>query len=103
MRSHPTTEASEHFKNYIAAIQQNLKTSKGKNSLDSLETSEEIRNAEKFYEDLFQKLLVVNGEKGKQAVTVVREELEEVQILMDRLKWLLEISGNIKKLQLKKT
>lgn len=101
IRSHPTTEASEHFKNYMAAIRRNLDASEGVNTPESLQPSEEIRNADRFYEELYKKLLGMNRENGGKENIVVRERLEEVQIIMDRLKWLLEISDSIKKLQLK--
>ena len=101
MRSHPTTEASEHFKNYMTAIQQNLAASAGKKDGVHLQFSEEIRNAERFYEELYKKLLQMNKENEGREKKGVRERLEEVQILMDRLKWLLEISESTKNLQLK--
>ena len=98
MRSHPTTEASAHFRNYMAAIQQNLEASEANKVQDKNSFSEEIRWAERYYERLFKRLL--NEEEGEKKL--IRERLEEVQILMDRLKWLLEISDNIKKFQVKK-
>ena len=101
IRSHPTTEASEHFKNYMAAIQQNLKASGEKAETENLQFSEEIRKAEKFYEELYEKLVRLNRDKNQQEKRTVRERMEEVQILMDRLKWLLEISENIKILKRK--
>lgn len=99
IRSNPTTEASEHFKNYMAAIQQNLEASEGKMRIDPKDFSEKIRNAERFYEDLYEQLLNLNEPKGDAEMKTVRERLGEVQILMDRLKWLLEISENIRKLK----
>lgn len=99
IRSHPTTEASEHFRNYMTAIRQNLEASEGIMASDFLELSEAIRNAERFYEDLYEKLLGMNREINRREKKAVRERLEEVQLLMDRLKWLLEISDSIKKQQ----
>jgi uncharacterized membrane protein YccC len=94
VRSHPTTEATEHFKTYMAGIQQNLL--KCTESIDAQNTDflGEIRIAEKYYAQLYQKLL---APEANSEITVSKENLQEIQVVMDRLKWLHELSESLLK------
>lgn len=96
IRSHATTSASSHFENYMAAIQINLKTREEKKDLPEDKDPVAIEAAALHYENLFQKLLDLEKDEAEDKEEV-RERLQEVQILMDRLKWLLEISEGLKK------
>ncbi len=100
MRSHATTKASAHFENYMAGIQANLQISAEMEDGGDEGTSEEIREAAQFYESLYRELLELDAED--QEKEDVRERLQEVQILMDRLKWLLELSSGLKNLMIRK-
>ena len=101
IRSNSTTKASAHFKNYMAAIKANLETSGEMKQRGSEGISEKIKEAAMFYENLYQELL--NLERIDREKETVRARIQEVQILMDRLKWLLEVSEGIKRIMIKKT
>lgn len=102
IRSHPTTEASVHFRNYMAAIQQNLDLSIETEKTVVKNFSDELGAAEKYYRQLYQKLMKVKDEKERPKRHLTGEKLQEVQVVMDRLKWLDEISGSLKQLVLLK-
>ncbi|WP_051205331.1 FUSC family protein [Salinimicrobium xinjiangense] len=97
IRTHPVTEATEHFKNYMLAIRQNLSTCLGESRLDEKDFSGEIAAAEKFYRQLYQRLIILKERKQEEREGFVGAELQEVQVVMDRLKWLYEISESLKK------
>ncbi|WP_156877245.1 FUSC family protein [Salinimicrobium terrae] len=101
IRSHTTTKASDHFVNYVSVIKANLLNSVENEDILKEDRSEEIGEAEIFYENLYRELLDLdrNESSGKEGV---RERLQEVQILMDRLKWLLEVSEGLAKILTKK-
>ncbi|NJW53209.1 FUSC family protein [Salinimicrobium oceani] len=100
IRSHPTTEATVHFRNYMAAIQQHLSFSSSEDKVAVKDSKDDISAAEKYYRQLYQQLLEV--EHGKEKKDPVRERLQEVQVVMDRLKWLEEISESLRKFFLSK-
>lgn len=96
IRSNPTTEISEHFKNYMAAIQQNLEicTEPGASIKDY---SEVLHLADNYYSGLYRKLLLPENSGVVERKPGSNEELQELQVVMDRLKWLYEISENLRK------
>ncbi|UZH55053.1 FUSC family protein [Salinimicrobium tongyeongense] len=97
IRSHPTTEASAHFQNYVSAIKVNLEASVKNETKPKEDLSEEIGRAAVFYENLYQELLDLERD-NRYEQQGVREKLQEVQILTDRLKWLLEVSEGLHKM-----
>ena len=97
IRSHETTKASEHFASYLKAIKMNLTASIETGNYRDLNYSEEISDAALFYENLYQELLDLDKEEDHNK-DGVRERLQEVQILMDQLKWLLEVSEGLNRI-----
>ncbi|MCX2837364.1 FUSC family protein [Salinimicrobium sp. MT39] len=96
IRSHPTTKASAHFANYLSAIKANLQASVKNDEAQKEDLSEEIDRAATFYENLYQELLDLEKDESVEKEGV-REKLQEVHILTDRLKWLLEMSEGLQK------
>ncbi len=100
IRSHPTTKPSEHFQNYMQAIQSNLTAvSKEKPVLEM--GRKDVKEAALFYENLYRELLDLQPEEHDKKEDI-KEMLQEVQIIRDRLNWLLEISEGLKKIMLRK-
>ena len=99
IRTNAITKASEHFENYMTAIQANLQIA-AKIDPEGLKQQNEVEEAANYYENLYRELLHL--EKEEPGKTDVKERLQEAQILMDRLKWLLELSEGLKKTMLKK-
>jgi uncharacterized membrane protein YccC len=97
IRSHAITKASPHFQSYLIAINENLKASVDVDGEISETNSEEIREAENFYKNLFKELLELQQQEQVQK-EVLREKLQEIQIITDRLNWLLEISRGLKRI-----
>lgn len=97
IRSHATTEASEYFKIYMAAIEQNLQICTEKREAGEKDFSEEIRASEKYYSQLYQKLLMPEEKSERSGKGIIRERLQEVQVVMDRLKWLFDLSESLRK------
>ena len=103
--SHNTTAASEYFSRYLSSIQNNLKT--GIDILDQDEAGEQevnsgLKEADTYFEDVYQKLVAQRQqeiEEGKQQISEdLRSQLQEVQIITDQLKWLLELTENLRDL-----
>lgn len=101
IRSEATTKASAHFNNYISAIKTNLLASVEPEAIRNEDRSEEITKAALFYESLYRELLEDEKDEAHKKEER-REKLQEVQILMDRLKWLLEVSESLKKMMTRK-
>lgn len=101
IRSNATTKASAHFENYLSAIKANLQASLENEAHQKEDFSEEIDKAGIFYENLYQELLDLEKDEAMEKEEV-REKLQEVQILTDRLKWLLEISEGLRKTMTRK-
>lgn len=95
IRSHAITKASSHFVNYMVSIQTYLRSMTDPDEGKKEVNSEDLEKAELFYEELYKELLFLERKKGQEQS--LREKLQELQIIMDRLKWLLEISINLKK------
>ncbi|WP_324718958.1 FUSC family protein [Salinimicrobium sp. HB62] len=99
IRSHPTTKPSEHFQNYMYNIQANL------SALSNVEArigvdGKNIKEATLFYENLYRELLDLHSGRDNEKENV-KERLQEVQIIRDRLKWLLEITEGLKRIMLR--
>lgn len=104
IRTHQTTKASEHFNTFIAAIQANLS-----NSIDKLQhkpaqevlNGDKLEEAEIYFKGIYQQLF----ELKKQDYDTTSERdvgigirFDEVRLLTDQLKWLLEISTSLQNL-----
>ena len=105
IRAHSTTRASEHFMNYMKAIQENLMTSeemlKEENS-QNRHFKEEIEQAENYFREKYEELVELRGKEKElgqvQISDDLRKRLQEIQIITDQLRWLLELSENLKSL-----
>lgn len=101
IRSHATTAPSRHFDTYIETIQKNLGEAEGSSQDKTEQDTQELLEAEAYYADLYGELSALqktnreNHEEG--SGEDLHHKLQEVQIIMDQLKWLLEISENLKK------
>lgn len=105
IRAHSTTRASQHFLNYMNAIQNNLLNSeKIVNDQGKKATvhKEDVEQAEAYFKEKYQELVDLRQqekEKGKLEISDdIRKQLQEVQIITEQLKWLLELSENLKTL-----
>ncbi|MFD2518769.1 FUSC family membrane protein [Salinimicrobium flavum] len=106
IRAHSTTTASTHFLNYTRAITENLLAAE--RSLQEEEVpskpivQKEIEEAEIYFSEKFKELTEKrNREKAEGQMEIspeLREQLQEVQIITDQLKWLWELSENLKAL-----
>lgn len=98
IRSSPTTRPSKHFENYMHSIQANLSVLSNVEANVEVNTKN-IRKATLFYENLYQELLDLQPEKDNEKEDV-KEKLQEVQLIRDRLQWLLEITEGLKRIML---
>ncbi len=103
IRTHTTTEASTHFKTYISAIQNNLIE-----AVELLENREvgkvpedkALLKATKYFNEKYEEVLKNRFREGKilsrQFDNENNSHLQEVQLVREQLKWLLQISENLK-------
>lgn len=105
IRAHSTTQASPHFLNYINSIQNNLlnaeMTLKDQGKKKTV-PRKELEQAEAYFKEKYEELVGLRQqekEKGKIEISEdLRKQLQEVQIITEQLKWLLELSENLKML-----
>lgn len=107
IRSHLTTPASVHFRNYMEKIQDNLSAAVEaleKNSGKPARVDKKVAQADAYFQEKLQELAELRHEKqekGKVELNPgVQARLQEAQIVTDQLKWLLEISANLRELVL---
>lgn len=95
IRSHRTTSASEHFRSYMEAVRENLRISTAGDNAVSTNSASKVKKAEAFYEELYVQAL-------HEPESDLKEEqvagLQEIQMVTEQLKWLYQISGNIRNL-----
>src|SRR5690606_29105342 len=100
IRHNKTTEASQHFANYMASIGANLDLAMA--SLQQKDHSRRpspisIQEAQQYLDLQYQILAEQHPiQEGDQAVAVLPRQLQEVKLISDQLKWLLTLSENIK-------
>ncbi|WP_424493485.1 FUSC family membrane protein [Salinimicrobium sp. GXAS 041] len=103
IRTHATTEASTHFKTYISAIQHNL--IEAVELLENREVQEvpqdkALLKATKYFNEKYEEVLKNHVQEGKILMRQFNNEsnsqLQEVQLVREQLKWLLQISENLK-------
>lgn len=104
IKTHDITKASVHFRNLISAIQANL--SNAVNILEEKPAGEvadpkKVEEAQAYFRNMLKELV----QKRKQEVnpdpaekSSLPQRIQEAQLVMDQLSWLLEISGNLKEL-----
>lgn len=105
IRMQATTRASKHFLNYMKAIRQNLYFSEEllEGDHDQKKPLEnEIEQAESYFKEKYEELVRLRRkekELGQEKISEeLRKRLQEIQIITDQLKWLLDLSDNLKKL-----
>ncbi len=101
--SHSTTAASDHFVSYMSSIRLNLETAiasleKGDFLMEDKkpEVMEAEAHFERVYKDLLSQRELEQQQGQEQQSKVLQLQLQEVQIIFDQLKWLLELSENLK-------
>ena len=93
IRSHRTTAASEHFRSYMEAIRENLQISLTTDNQDCTKAASEVEKAEAYYKELYNRALQEPGSDLKEEQFV---NLQEIQMVTEQLKWLYQISENIR-------
>ena len=104
--SSSTSKTSENFRVYMRAIRQNLDFSIAALTGSPLETEEiSVEAAQEFYDEYYRNLVRLRKEERENGEMEISKELrqrfQEIQLVVDQLKWLLEVSGNMKDLVLK--
>ena len=102
IRTHSTTDASVHFESFISTIQRN-----NSDALDKLQTKpvelkqarEEIQLAQLHFKEKYEELLELHNQEKEEGNTKIstgmEERFQELQLVVDQLQWLFEISENI--------
>lgn len=108
IRTHQTTEASEHFKVYIEAIQTRLSGTLSQVTDQPSETGadlQDVEKAERYFKNQIKELSRVRDreiETGKTRISPeMRSRFQEAQLVRDQLQWLLQISEKLEALHLK--
>ncbi|MFD0975535.1 FUSC family protein [Salinimicrobium gaetbulicola] len=103
IRVQTTTSASRHFTNYMRAIRENLQHSEEMLQEESIKKrpfKEEIEQAESYFKEKYEELVELRRkekELGQVEISEdLRKRLQEIQIITDQLKWLLDLSENLK-------
>jgi uncharacterized membrane protein YccC len=103
IRNHPTTEASAHFKTFVERINQNLERAIGlldNQDLEELSENSKQVEAQKFFDQKHRDLTQVseNFDPSEKSNSKTAEELLEVQLIIEQLKWLMDISNKLQKI-----
>lgn len=100
-----TTSASAHFRNYVKAVRQNLNYSAQllENKVPEAPFKQsDVEKAENYFKEKYEELIQLRKrekENGSEGISEnLREQFQEVQIITDQLKWLLELSENMRNL-----
>lgn len=105
IRAHSTTSASAHFLNYMKTIRENLEISvailQEQFPLEK-EKDGNIEKAELYFREKYVELTELRKLEKESGMTGISEELreqfQEVQIITHQLKWLLDLSENLREL-----
>lgn len=103
IRNHKTTQASHSFETYINHIENNLRQTinriEHKNPQQQITSTEDLKKASAFLEN---ETIRLNSQYLKKENLKHKEELQshrkEAQLITEQLKWLYEISLNLKKI-----
>lgn len=100
IRHHKTTEASQHFENYIAGISANLQQAIDilhQKPVEAPPSPDPVQEAQAYLDYHYQKLTNQSAlQRRDSALAALPRELQEIKLISDQLKWLLTISENIK-------
>jgi len=100
IQNHPTTKASAHFKTYVDSINQNLERAIGlleDQELEELDEDSKQLDAQKFFEQKHGRISE-NFDSSEVINSKTAEELQEVQLIIEQLKWLMDISNKLQKI-----
>ena len=103
IQSHPTTKASAHFKTFVESINRNLERAIGlldDQELEELSEDSKQLEAQKFFDQKHRDLTRVseNFDPSEKSNSKTAEELKEVQLIIEQLKWLMDISNKLQKI-----
>jgi uncharacterized membrane protein (TIGR01666 family) len=103
IQNHPTTKASNHFKTFVQSIDQNLERAIGlfeNQNLDEIFQDSKQVEAQKFFDRKYRELTLISKDQDSSINSnpVIGEELQEVQLIIEQLKWLLDISNKLQKI-----
>ncbi len=103
IQNHPTTQASAHFKTFVESIDQNLERAIGlldDQELEKLSEGSKQVEAQKFFDlkhlELTRISEILDPYDRSNSKTV--EELQELQLIIEQLKWLMDISNKLQKI-----
>lgn len=102
IRTHDTTEASEHFRAYTAAIQNNLLRILAileENKIEEIRDEKEVEQALKYFDEKYREVLESRSHEIREGQrrfnSGMHSEFQEIQMVRDQLKWLLQISKSL--------
>lgn len=101
--SHPTTEASEHFRTYMASIRENLNNSlqllEGRKVAEKVKL-DRLKEAQHYFRELYEEMEKHRNRELELGQTEISRELrsrfQEAQLVREQLKWLLQISESLR-------
>ncbi|SHI50128.1 Uncharacterized membrane protein YccC [Mesonia phycicola] len=110
IRSHKTTEASVYFESYIAHILENLNdtlTQLNKSPEKIKAKDKSLSDVDKYLNKQYSKLDHLRNkelEEGKEEISLpLRVQMQEAQLISEQLKWLHQVSLNLKNVNSKAT
>jgi uncharacterized membrane protein YccC len=100
IQNHPTTKASTHFITFVQSIDQNLERAialLNDQELEELSEDSKQLEAQKFFEKKHRDLIRISEtpDPSKKSNSNTAEELQEVQLIIEQLKWLMDISNKL--------
>ncbi|MBK5192533.1 MAG: FUSC family protein [Flavobacteriaceae bacterium] len=103
IQNHPTTKASAHFKTFVESINQNLERAIGlldDQELEELSEDSKQLKAQKFFDQKHRDLTRIseNFDASEKSNSKTADELQEVQLIIEQLKWLMDISNKLQKI-----
>lgn len=103
IQNHSTTKASIHFKTYVKSINQNIERSVAllnDEELKELSANSKQLEAQNFFHQKYLDLSRIseNQDTSQKSNPMIGEELQEVQLIIEQLKWLMDISNKLQKI-----
>lgn len=102
IRTHPTTKVSTHFKTYISAIQDNLSSALAglaEQEVTGATTGGQLEEASRYFDEKYKSISRMNSgetEIGPPKDKDMRNRFQELQLVRDQLRWLFQLSENMK-------
>jgi uncharacterized membrane protein YccC len=103
IQNHPTTKASAHFNTFVESINQNLERAIAlldDQELEELSEDSKQLEAQKFFDQKQSDLIRISEtqDSSEKKSSKTAEELQEVQLIIEQLKWLMDISNKLQKI-----